>query len=634
MGDSARAEPLYKQALQVQRAGLDANALVQSARQQERNQASLRFSLDSRLANALALESLSTEPLGDLWQWKGAVTTRQQAYRQVAANPQLAPLFADLQSVSRRLSALDGQRPLPLAETTSDADKTTFEQKRKIWNDRFVTLSRQAEDLEQQIAAGSEEFRRIREPLTVAQVRQWLPAGTAFVDFLEYEHGTPNAEQKGKVDYERRYIAFVVRPDQEPAMIGLGSASSSAEAITAFRLPFQSDQNTPENRKAASVAANQLRRDLWLPIEAHLDGIDTVIISPDTALGTLPFAALPGKRDGSYLLEDHRIAMIPMAGQLRQLFERAGDTPANHGLLVLGDVDYDAAPGAPESAAPSPLQLLADAGTRRDADPLRAGHTHQWDSLSGFLKELEAVNSLFSSQHPDETGTVLSRDKASEAAFLTQAQQYGTLHLITHGYFEDSSVKSIAHADVKQDGLSSDTKGPDPFINTYLPGLLSGLALAGANNPSDNPEDPHDGILRSSEIEASSMQGVDLVVLSACETGLGAVAGGEGLTGLQRAFQVAGAKSVVASLWKVDDRATQELMTQFYTNLWVKKQSKIDALRNAQLYLLRNPVLPDGTSLTRADINKKKPFVPDPTNTRDTTDPFFWAAWTLSGDWR
>jgi CHAT domain-containing protein len=90
----------------------------------------------------------------------------------------------------------------------------------------------------------------------------------------------------------------------------------------------------------------------------------------------------------------------------------------------------------------------------------------------------------------------------------------------------------------------------------------------------------------------------------------------------------------VASLWKVDDAATLALMTEFYTNLWVKKQSKIDALRNAQLYLLRNPVLPDGTSLTRGEINKEKPVVPDPANTRDTTDPFFWAAWTLSGDWR
>lgn len=168
-----------------------------------------RLHLESRLCNAVLLDSLSTEPLEDLWRWKGTVTTRQQAYRQVAANPQLAPLFTELQSVSRQLSALTGQTPVPPAKTASDADKTAFEQKRKVWNDRFVTLSRQREDLEQQIAVGSEEFRGIREPLTVADVRKWLPAGTAFIDFLEYRHGTLNAEHKGKVEYERRYIAFV-----------------------------------------------------------------------------------------------------------------------------------------------------------------------------------------------------------------------------------------------------------------------------------------------------------------------------------------------------------------------------------------------------------------------------------------
>ena len=106
-----------------------------------------RLHLDSRLCNAVLLDSLSTEPLEDLWRWKGGLTTRQQAYRQVAANPQLSPLFTDLQNVSRQLSALTGQTPVPPTATATDAEKTAFEQERQVWNHRFVTLSRQREDL-------------------------------------------------------------------------------------------------------------------------------------------------------------------------------------------------------------------------------------------------------------------------------------------------------------------------------------------------------------------------------------------------------------------------------------------------------------------------------------------------------
>jgi CHAT domain-containing protein len=322
-----------------------------------------------------------------------------------------------------------------------------------------------------------------------------------------------------------------------------------------------------------------------------------------------------------------------MANLLPELFESASTENAGGGLLVLGDIDYDNEARSQEFVSPS-LPLLAKFRTRSEAAQLRSGRAWHWGALPGFREELDSIQGLFLQQHPQKSILVLSGNQATEAAFLAQAHEYRTLHLITHGYFEDPGVKSIHQTDVRPDALSSQVKSPATFINMYLPGLLSGLAMAGANKPSEDPEVPDDGILRASEIEASSLQGVDLVVLSACETGLGAVAGGEGLTGLQRAFQVAGARTVVASLWKVDDRATQELMTQFYSNLWVKKQSKVDALRNAQLYLLRNPVLSDGTRLTRGDINKAKPVVPDSTTSRDATDPFFWAAWTLSGDWR
>jgi CHAT domain-containing protein len=447
---------------------------------------------------------------------------------------------------------------------------------------------------------------------------------------MEYRHCVPNTHQNGKPENENRYVAFIIRADREPMMIGLSSVAPISEAIREFRRPLAGDLSHPE---AAANAGQFLRKHIWLPVEALLDGIDTVIISPDTVLGTLPFAALPGEQNGSYLLESYSFAAIPMATQLRHVLEGQRANHTDQSLLLVGDVAYDG-PSSPSSE----LDIHPPTGTvtllQRDAVQLLAGRHPVYEPLSGFRDELDAIHDLFQTQLPDLPVTMLSGAGATESAFLQHASQAQFIHLITHGYFADPDVKSIEQAEIKQDDLSSESTRPDPFINTYPPGLLSGLAMAGANHPSENPDDPHDGILRSSEIETSSLQGVDLVVLSACETGLGAVAGGEGLTGLQRAFQVAGARTVVASLWQVDDRATQELMTQFYTNLWVKKQSKIDALRNAQLHLLRNPVLPDGTKLTRGRINDEKPVVPDPENSRDTTDPYFWAAWTLSGDWR
>ena len=122
-------------------------------------------------------------------------------------------------------------------------------------------------------------------------------------------------------------------------------------------------------------------------------------------------------------------------------------------------------------------------------------------------------------------------------------------------------------------------------VTGWHPGLLSGLVLAGANQPTEPDRD--DGILTAIEVASLDLTNVDLAVLSACETGLGEVAGGEGILGLQRAFQTAGARSVVAGLWKVPDRATQMLMTRFYENLWDKKMSKLEALRQAQIWMLR-----------------------------------------------
>ena len=116
---------------------------------------------------------------------------------------------------------------------------------------------------------------------------------------------------------------------------------------------------------------------------------------------------------------------------------------------------------------------------------------------------------------------------------------------------------------------------------------------------------------------------LELCVLSACETGLGKIAGGEGVLGLQRAFQVAGARSVVSSLWKVDDKATRDLMQGFYAAAWDTRKivSRAEALRQAQLRMLK-----EGASrgMRRKDDEGKEERLP----------PYYWAAFVLSGDWR
>src|SRR5262249_41639097 len=157
------------------------------------------------------------------------------------------------------------------------------------------------------------------------------------------------------------------------------------------------------------------------------------------------------------------------------------------------------------------------------------------------------------------------------------------LHLATHGFFSPATVRSA---------LTPELDDQRQEVVGFNPGLLSGLALSGANrgarsgsSANSASEDSDDGIITALEVASLDLHGVDLVTLSACETGLGKAAGGEGMLGLQRAFQVAGARSCVSSLWSVDDAATQTMMTEFYKRLWDKDHPvrKLEALRQAQL---------------------------------------------------
>jgi CHAT domain-containing protein/Flp pilus assembly protein TadD len=634
-GNFIRANELHSKALRIQREQISNNSIGQSARQQFRNQQKYRCFLDAKISNALGMAAADGADVAtDLWQWKGSVTTRQQAYRKVASTSALGPVFAELQSVSQRLSVASGRIPDPPPPAASDIQRRAYEQRRDNWRSRVAMLTRQREDLEKQIAAGSREFRDILRPLTSSALQSRIPAGTAFIDYLEYSHNTPDPVETGKVNLERRYVALVAFNNGPIRLVPLGPAQPVIDSIAAFRRPFSGQ---PESGREAAQAGARLRAQLWQPVEEHLENIEAVIISPDTALGTLPFSALPGRKANSYLIEDYRIALLPFASLLPDQPRPTTDSDDRR-LLVMGDVNYDTVlPTTGLTHHP----LLALAGDQDRLRHTRGTQAGLWETLPGFRAELETIQALFRLRYgPTAAVSTLSGAEATAEAFLREATHCQTLHIITHGFFTDPSVQSISQATMAYSGTISPSREPDSTFDTHLPGLLSGLVMAGANNPSDDTDNLRDGILRAAEIEASSMQGVDLVVLSACETGLGAVAGGEGLTGLQRAFHIAGARSVIASLWKVDDRATQILMERFYANLWQKGMSKVDALREAQLWMLRHPKELEEMGVTSAATRglMQKTQQVDPAKksigTVERTDPFFWAAFQLSGDWR
>jgi CHAT domain-containing protein len=176
------------------------------------------------------------------------------------------------------------------------------------------------------------------------------------------------------------------------------------------------------------------------------------------------------------------------------------------------------------------------------------------------------------------------------------------------------------------------------------PLVLSGLVLAGANLPPGGDDvlaHKDRGILTAEAVAGLDLAGLELVVLSACETGLGLVGGGEGVFGLQRAFHLAGAHNVIASLWKVDDRATAALMALFYDRLWGQGRPPLEALREAQLALYRHPELVGKLAAARGtpefaeplERSKPRPSSDDSSAPRRETVRQ-WAAFVLSGDGR
>jgi CHAT domain-containing protein/tetratricopeptide (TPR) repeat protein len=607
-GDGSAAETLLREALQIHERHLELALTSQAERPQLATLRHLRRELDSYLSLTRQAGLTPAGVYAKVLLWKGTVFARQRRLRSEwpVMDAETAQRYENHRKVCGQLASLF----LDVPESGEHEN----------WKRRVRALNDRKEKLERELAQQSSLVRGegTLEAPAPSKVQAALPPASALVDLLEYTYYRPPARGETKFKRERQVAAFVVRPEGAIVLVDLGPWEPIAVAIKEWRTDY-ADPARMEGLPAVAPAT-KLRRLLWEPLAKHLRGVQTVLVSADGILAGFPFAALPASDGVSFLIEELAIAVIPVPSLLATLREQPEDgtdkARSDDSLLLMGDVAF---------ASPTKdVRLESETGTA--TVPARRRQLFEFRPLPETAREVEAVAVVFQKSHASGRVSRLCRGEATKGAFQTRAPGQRFIHLATHGFFAPAAIRSALAGDA------------DAVVGLH-PGLLTGLAMAGSNAGSDASVDSlaiaENGILTGLEAAALDLRNTELVVLSACETGLGQVAGGEGLLGLQRAFQVSGARTVVASLWKVDDAATRRLMIRFYQNLWQSKKpmTKLEALRQAQLWMLREGV---DEGLARGVIEKpvdqKKFQQAQPEGKRAL--PFFWAGFVLSGDWR
>jgi CHAT domain-containing protein len=322
------------------------------------------------------------------------------------------------------------------------------------------------------------------------------------------------------------------------------------------------------------TAAHDLYRQVFAPIQRELGSAKEIFVAPDGNLNLLPFEVLQGP-DGKFLIEDYTFYYL---GSGRDLLGFGTSQTTGGKALLIGDPSFDL--GAEEKA--STLRQLAMTAGTDDAVAKRSTDLRgfQFAPLPGTRQEVQAIHALLGVDKAD-----LFTDKAALEEVLRQHGTPRILHLATHGFFlSDQDIASLRDDDRGMRQLGLGPALPARVGKIENPLIRSGIALAGANRALATSDlGQSDGLVTAEKILGLRLRGTDLVVLSACETGLGDVKNGEGVFGLRRAFTQAGAKSLVMSMWAVPDQETQELMVRFYENMLSGELNRAQALRQAAL---------------------------------------------------
>lgn len=647
-GDYARAEPLYRRALTIREKslGLDhfdvANSLVHlSALDEARGHIRQAVELKARAEEVRERNiSLILSTGSERQKLAYLATFSDQTNATVSLHARAAPtdplaLDLSLTTILRRKGrALDAMadQVTALRRRLDPQDKALLDQLSVAQSqlsarvlggagetpapehrETIVRLEAQVERLQDSIGRRSAEFRVRTQPVTVEQVRQSLPAGAALVEFFSYQPFDAKARTRSGRYGRPRFVAYVLHKTGRPSWTDLGEAATVeadlSRLLKALKCP--ESQNRYSAGKCLGIAevkhlARTLDERVMRPVRKLLGATRQVFLSPDGALNLLPFGTLVDEHD-RYLIETFSLTYLTSGRDLLRL------QPGGHSRqppVVIADPLFGARP---------PAHVASPADSTRPQESLESsrrsigmGH-YNFGQLSGTAQEAKALGAILPG------ATVLTQAAASESA-LKRLSAPSVLHVATHGFFLPDQAQAETGGDTRGIGLGDQPRA----VRGENPLLRSGLALEGANGR--RSVDGNDGILTALEAAGLDLWGTQLVVLSACETGVGEVKNGEGVYGLRRALVLAGSETQVMSLWQVSDAATRDLMVGYYRRL-MAGEGRAEALRQIQLEILESGgVRTEGAQ--RSLLGESK------LTQADLRHPYYWAAFIQSGDWR
>lgn len=490
----------------------------------------------------------------------------------------IAALVDSMNQTRQVLSRLYVEGPDPARAWAYDTDLARAAQRKEQFE---LALAKRSSELR------SEKMVADIDPVKVVAK---LPPRSALVDFLRYVH---------HVNWnttEDRYLAVIVRSGGKIAVVELGAASEIDSAVARYRSYFQNPSAANMSRSAYIAAANDLCRIVWEPVAPHLANVNLIFIAPDGALGLVSFAGLLNGEE-KYLIEQYAFHYL-LSG--RDLLEPASTAPRGNGLLAMGDPDYDASPTSRTGQTASNRLLAGIQGTlanflpRNVTSGCRALRDRRVSRLPGTRLEVEHLATQWSELR-DEPVLTYFDSQSSEENLKRECHGKRIIHLATHGYYISEECRP-EHA-------GSGFIGESPLLH-------SGIFLAGSNlmGQGTADQDAEDGIVTAEEVASLNLQGVQLVVLSACESGIGYVRSGEGIFGLRRAFEMAGAQTEISALWAVDDQSAAAIIGQLFAE---DEGTLADAMRRSAIKRIN-----ELRSAGRSD------------------DPFYWAAFVATGAWQ